>query len=170
MAAVRGARDVESLVWFEKYCTKGMGFGKDGVFQTNVAMIYLSKFVYDEENCDECDLQYNNQVEIVGGFEHVLNICGVAHAKFPVFANGNRTQAFKKEDVSKQLPGLSELSTCWSNMCRDYRTFMLTNMDKFSGFHDEDVEIDDNDNKKKLQLFLNTPVVICWLNEVCKHK
>ena len=41
MAALRGARDVESLLWIDKYCTNGVCVTDDGVFKTNMIKIYV---------------------------------------------------------------------------------------------------------------------------------
>ena len=41
MAALRGARDVESLLWIDKYCTNGVGISDNGHFHTHMIKIYV---------------------------------------------------------------------------------------------------------------------------------
>ena len=107
---MRGARDVESLVWFDKYCKKGACVGADLQFYTNMIVIYA------EGN------------EVMRGFDHLLMICGLAYAEFPVSAEGNsKLQVFKKENVISEA---KHLHPCLSHMCTQYKEFMIENVRK----------------------------------------
>lgn len=156
MAALRGARDVESLLWFDKYCRKGLCVNEHGEVHTNMMVLYVCK-----------DQETSSMSHVVRGFEHLLMICGVAYYGFPLKAKGNSlVQAFPKHTLNDEDEEF--VHPCLSSMCRGYKDFMLENVRKLvegkkrvTTFMEEVVEDED-----MLQLFMSTSVMICALSEV----